>query len=260
VAAGGAALTVTATATVADGAVQRVDLYANGTLIGSRTLPPWTAQWTPTYAASVNLRAVAIDNEGASGASAIVTVTVLNEVVLYAGDASAVVGSYQFVSDASAAGGRRLLNPNRRAPKVHWPLMAPKSYVEFTFHAQAGRPYHLWIRGKAEADGWANDAAFVQFSGAVDAAGLPVFLIGTTSGAVYEVEEGVDALLSGWGWQDTAYGGSAPPIYFAATGPQRIRLQPREDGLSIDQIVISPVTWLEARPGATKNDTTIVRK
>ena len=80
------------------------------------------------------------------------------------------------------------------------------------------------------------------------------------SAAVYQLEEGVDALLSGWGWQDTAYGGSAPPIYFAATGPQRIRLQPREDGLSIDQVVISPVTWLEARPGATKNDATIVGK
>ena len=143
------------------------------------------------------------------------------------------------------------------APK---PRAAPGSYVEFTFHAEAGRAYHLWIRGKADANNWANDAAFVQFSGTVDAAGAAVHRIGTAAGAIYQVEEGTGAKLSGWGWQDTSYGGLAEAVYFAATGPQRIRLQPREDGLSIDQIVISPLTWLEARPGAVKNDATIVEK
>ena len=29
-------------------------------------------------------------------------------------------------------------------------------------------------------------------------------------------------------------------MYFATTGPQTIRIQRREDGISIDQIVLSP--------------------
>jgi hypothetical protein len=50
-----------------------------------------------------------------------------------------------------------------------------------------------------------------------------------------------------------------PPAYFAA-GPQTIRIQVREDGFSIDQIVLSPTTYLNASPGSLKNDTTIPPK
>ena len=137
---------------------------------------------------------------------------------------------------------------------------APASYVEFTFQAEAGRPYRLWIRGKAERNNWANDSAFVQFSGTVDGGGAPTFRIGTTDAAIYQVEEGVNAGLSNWGWQDHSYGELADPIYFATTGTQTIRLQPREDGISIDQIVISAGTYFDVRPGLTKNDATIVAK
>ena len=41
---------------------------------------------------------------------------------------------------------------------------------------------------------------------------------------------------------------------------QTIRVQPREDGLAIDQIVLSPATYLTSSPGATKNDTTLLSK
>ena len=40
-----------------------------------------------------------------------------------------------------------------------------------------------------------------------------------------------------------------PLVYFNTTGPQRMRIQTREDGLSIDQIVLSPVTYLNTAPG-----------
>lgn len=49
-----------------------------------------------------------------------------------------------------------------------------------------------------------------------------------------------------------------PPIYFASSGPQRLRVQVREDGLGIDQIVLSSGTYLTNPPGAAKNDTTIL--
>jgi hypothetical protein len=49
-----------------------------------------------------------------------------------------------------------------------------------------------------------------------------------------------------------------PVISFAVTGPQRMRIQNREDGLAIDQIVLSPGTYLERAPGALTNDRTIL--
>jgi hypothetical protein len=51
-----------------------------------------------------------------------------------------------------------------------------------------------------------------------------------------------------------------PEIYFAATGRQTVRVQTREDGLSIDQIVLSPSTYRSTSPGRTKSDTTILPK
>ena len=38
-------------------------------------------------------------------------------------------------------------------------------------------------------------------------------------------------------------------MYLATTGPQRLRIQMREDGLAIDQVVLSAVRYLTARPG-----------
>jgi len=49
-----------------------------------------------------------------------------------------------------------------------------------------------------------------------------------------------------------------PDIYFAVAGTQRLRIQTREDGFSIDQIVLSPSAYLRSSPGALKNDTTIL--
>jgi hypothetical protein len=51
-----------------------------------------------------------------------------------------------------------------------------------------------------------------------------------------------------------------PVIYFQTTGLQTIRIQTREDGFSIDQIVLSPQSYLNSSPGALKNDNTILPK
>jgi hypothetical protein len=48
------------------------------------------------------------------------------------------------------------------------------------------------------------------------------------------------------------------PIVFERTGVQTIRIQPREDGLLIDQIVLSPQKYLTVSPGLLKGDTTVV--
>ena len=103
---------------------------------------------------------------------------------------------------------------------------------------------------------------FVQFSGSVDSSGQAVYRIGTTAQTTYVLEDCSGCGVSGWGWQDNGYGVGAlgPTIRFATSGPQTIRIQTREDGLSIDQVVLSPSRFLNAAPGATKNDTTIVPK
>ena len=51
-----------------------------------------------------------------------------------------------------------------------------------------------------------------------------------------------------------------PLVYFRKSGTQTIRIQTREDGFSIDQIVLSPSAYLHTAPGANKNDTRILGK
>ena len=51
--------------------------------------------------------------------------------------------------------------------------------------------------------------------------------------------------------------GVGPTIYFAATGPQVIRVQQREDGVIVDQILFRHRSTCRA-PGALKNDTVIL--
>jgi hypothetical protein len=137
-------------------------------------------------------------------------------------------------------------------------LAAPVNYFEMTFSAQAGVAYHLWMRGKADKNNWANDSVYVQFSGAVDANGAALYRAGTTSATSVSIEDGLNAGVAGWGWADNSYDTLAESFFFAATGPQTIWVQVREDGLSLDQIVLSSSAYRTVAPGSTKNDPTIL--
>ena len=228
-----------------------ITLSSNGTLAGSSTsLGTFT----------VTVRATDI-GWPSNIASRTLTVSVgASEVVLYAAEATVVSGTWSRVADATAAGGARLWNPDKAAAKLATPLAAPVNYFEMTFEAQAGVAYHLWMRGKADKNNWANDSVYVQFSGTVDAQGAALHRIGTTSATALSIEDGTNAGLAGWGWGDNSYDTLAAPVYFATTGPQTIRVQVREDGLALDQIVLSSGRYLTAAPGATKNDTTILQR
>ena len=172
------------------------------------------------------------------------------------------LGNYVIVADATAAGNARLHNPDAGAPKLSNPLADPGSYVELQFTAQAGVAYRLWIRGKAQDDSPYNDSIFVQFDDSVDDQGAAKSRIGSTSAEVINLEDCFACGLSGWGWQDNGWGVGelGPLIYFATSGTHTLRIQPREDGLSIDQIVLSPQSYLTTAPGAVRNDTTILLK
>jgi len=182
--------------------------------------------------------------------------------VLYAAEATVISGAWSVVTDSTAAGGARMQNPNAGAAKITPALASPANYFELTFTAEAGKPYRLWLRGIATANNYANDSVHVQFSGSVSASGAATYRIGTTTSAEVNLEDCNGCGVSGWGWQDNGYGVNVmgPAIYFAVTGPQTVRVQVRDDGFGIDQIVLSPSTYLSASPGTLKNDTTILPK
>jgi hypothetical protein len=184
-----------------------------------------------------------------------------SDVVLYASEATR-SGSYQVVSDATAAGGSRLHNPDAGAAKLANALASPGTFVEMQFSAQAGVGYRLWIRGRAQNDDPFNDSIFVQFNDSVDENGTAKSRIGTTGSEVINLEDCFACGLSSWGWQDNGWGVGVqgPLVFFATTGTHTLRIQVREDGLSIDQIVLSPQNYLTIAPGAVVNDVTILPK
>jgi exonuclease III len=262
--------TVSAKATDA-GPVLRVDFLADGALLASDTVAPFSASWdTRRLANGIHtLQARATDAAGNMALSSMRTVTVANpmeppstsqridEVVLHASTAS-VAGRWQMVSDTSAASGRRLYTANLGAAKATAASAHPSSYADMKFYAEKGKPYRLWLRGRADGNSWRNDSAFVQFSDAVTGNGAPVWRIGSTSAMTVSIEAGTGAGLSGWGWASNMYGGLGPLVSFATSGEHTIRIQIREDGMSIDQVVLSAAAYMTNAPGATKNDVTIL--
>jgi phosphatidylserine/phosphatidylglycerophosphate/cardiolipin synthase-like enzyme len=182
------------------------------------------------------------------------------DIVLYAARASVKTGKWTVTPDSSAAGGTRMTNPNLGVPKLMAPLASPSSYFEMTFTAEAGKPYHLWMRGKAENNAYSNDSVYAQFSDSVDASGAALWQIGTTSGTEVNLEDCSGCGVADWGWQDNGWGIGVlgPHVYFATTGVHTLRVQVREDGLSIDQIVLSLGPFLSLSPGALKNDVRIL--
>jgi hypothetical protein len=183
-----------------------------------------------------------------------------DEVLVRAADlpASAIRGTEWIRSTQSdAAGGAMILNPDRGAAKRAAALASPGSYVEFTVNAAAGVPYYLWLRMRPSNNAFENDSLYVQFNRAVDAQGAALARIGTTNGLSLILEEGEDAGVAGWGWNDSSWGATAPPIYFSQSGLQTIRIQQREDGVGWDQLILSSAAKT-TRPGLLKNDTTIV--
>lgn len=174
-----------------------------------------------------------------------------SDIVLQASQASIKAGKWSVANDSSAVGGRKMRHADSGAAKRKTAAADPTSYFELTFTATAGVPYHFWLHGRADGDDWDNDSVFVQFSGSVTSSGTPVFRFGTTSATEVNLEECKGCgLARGWRWQDNGWGKGVlgPEIYFAKSGTQTLRIQSREDGLSIDQLLLSPSTYRKRAP------------
>ena len=182
-----------------------------------------------------------------------VTYSKAGDVVLHTGTARTRVGRWSVEADKTAADGLLIRNQDRGGGKIRVAASKPANYFEMMFDAVAGKPYRLWVHGRADRDRWANDSVFVQFSGSVTFKGRPSYGIGTTSAAEVNLEECRHCGVSGWEWQDNGYGARSlgAPIYFARSGRQTVRVQTREDGLAIDQILLSPAAYLHRKPAET---------
>lgn len=242
-------------------AVTSVELRVDGVPVAQDTAAPFNLSWNSTTVGDGAhvLTARATDGAGNTAASADVTVTVNNaalgdgDILLYGADADVLRGRWVKEADATAAGGLKLRYPDAGDAKRATPLAEPVDYAELTFTAVPGVPYRFWMRARADRNHYQNDSVFVQFTGAND------FAIGTTRATEYNLEHCSGCGLAAWGWQDNAWGigAESTPITFTAAGPHTIRIQPREDGLSIDQILLSPVKFFSTAPGAMQNDTSI---
>lgn len=182
-------------------------------------------------------------------------------VVIWAANVAATElhGNWQRTTDQTAAGTAALANPNAAQAKISSALATPSNFFETTFAANAGTAYHLWVRLRAQDDGFGSDSVHMQFSDSVTSSGAATMRINSTSSAQMILQNGAtDTGVHSWGWADNGWNGPGADIYFANTGTHTLRVQQREDGAIVDQIVLSPTTYVTAAPGPRDNDTTIL--
>jgi len=185
------------------------------------------------------------------------------DVVIYASDISVsqLHGAWTPAPDPTSPNGLKLTTANAGRATISPPLAAPADYIDVPFTANAATPYTLWLRIRAINNDKYNDSVWVQFSDA-QVSGSPVYPIGTTNGLLVNLATDSTATsLNGWGWKNGAYWlTQAATVTFPSNGTHTLRIQVREDGVELDQIVLSPVTYLSSPPGPPTNDSTIVKK
>jgi endonuclease/exonuclease/phosphatase family metal-dependent hydrolase len=204
--------------------------------------------------------------EAGSGRSASIAqeLTASDDIVLYARSATITSpnGIWRKDADTTAADGTRLTNPNLGG--VTAPGPSTTDYIELTFTPRTGKDYRLWIRGRATGNAYSNDSMFVQFSNATTTSNQQLWRIGTTSALAWSLEESSSAGVSGWGWQDSSTWVTTGPrplgplLRFDSSAPQKIRISARQDGVLVDQVVLSGSTYLSRAPGSETNDATIL--
>ena len=249
-----------------DRRVEKVDLWIDGQLAAIDLAAPYAFSLDTANLAngSHTLQAQAYDIDGRRASSSR-AVTVSNgpssgDIVIYAAEVPVRAGSWRVVSDTTAAGGRRLEQPEARAATIEPPLASPTHFVEVDVTVQPNIDYRIWLRLKAANNSGYSDSVWIQTSDTVTASGTPTYRIGSTSATRVNLQDCSGCSVSGWGWQDNGYGTGVlgPALRFDVGGVQTIRIQAREDGVSFDQIVLSPGTYLTRAPGATRNDATIL--
>jgi hypothetical protein len=193
--------------------------------------------------------------------SVTVTIAPTKEIVLhFCSDTVTTGGSWSLVGDLTAASGCRAHDLSVGAPKVTTPRADPAGTARLAFIADPTQTYKLWLRLKADGNSWANDSVWVQFSGATDTAGTARYRIGTASALAVNLEECANCGISGWGWEDDGWGAvntNGVRLRFPQGGVQIVQIQTREDGVSVEQVILSTEEYGAIRPGEAKYDSTM---
>ncbi len=195
-----------------------------------------------------------------SGAQGVVSST--QDILIRASDMSQadMHGGWTLAADPTACDGIKLTAwyADDGTSALDAPLAAPADFVDVSFEAPAGTPYRVWLRLNSPDAG--GDSVWLQFSDAtVD--GERAYAIHTATGLLVSMHPCAGCTTSGWGWRDTSWGLRQPSLVrFATAGPHTLRIQPRAPGVQIDQIVLSPGTYLDRAPGAPQDDVTVLRK
>ena len=182
-----------------------------------------------------------------------------DDIVVYTLDVTTVSGNWSWESSATAAGGYKLVSADYGSPTVdaRSPRLSITSICRFPRRCTPRITCRLHLR--ATGDSKYNESVWVQFSDSLDSGGSGVYRIGSSSGLLVNLENCSGCGVSAWGWQDKAYWLSqSPVVQFASSGTHTVRVQVREDGVQIDQIVLSAATYMYSAPGALMNDTTIL--
>ena len=179
------------------------------------------------------------------------------DIVFYASEAPVRAGTWRVVSDTTAAGGRRLEQPEAGAATIDPPLANPVHYVELHRECRARHelPAVASAQGRGQlriqrlglgADlrhGRCQRRADLSDRDDLGDAGQPAGLHGLLDQRLGLAGQRLRRRCAGPAAADSPPG-----------GVQTIRIQAREDGVSIDQVVLSPATIsieLLARSGTT---------
>jgi hypothetical protein len=172
--------------------------------------------------------------------------------------ANRIVGQWQRVADKTAAGGYRIQTTDRGVSAPSAPAAAPASFVEAVFTAPAGVSYHVWVRLRAAADSRWNESVWLQFSDSLAPSNAAIYRVGTADALLVNLEDCDACGVSGWGWQDKAWYSTRSDVQFASSGLHVLRIQLREDGTQVDQVVLTPAASGAGAPGPLRGDTTIL--
>ena len=183
------------------------------------------------------------------------------DIVLYSNNVQTVRGNWALAASSSGAGGQRMASADQGWSSLNNPHSNPTNYFEATFDAQAWVQYRIWVRARATGDSKWNDSVWLQFTDSLDSSGNAVYRTGTAQAMLINLEACNGCGEGSWGWSGGAWWVSQPvSVQFPSTGSRSIRVQTREDGIDIDQIVLSSSTYLHSAPGSTTYDATIVPK
>jgi hypothetical protein len=176
-------------------------------------------------------------------------------VVIYASDTASMAlhGGWTTASDSTSPNGIKLVTPDNGWASANAPPSTLGDYLDVTFNANAATPYTLWLRLQAPARSKYNDAVWVQFSDAL-ANGSAVYPLNSASALLVNFATDVAAgSLNGWGYNG-AYWLAADDNHVRDQRLAHAPDQVREDGVQLDQIVLSPTTYLNAPPGPATLD------